>query len=374
MLTFTQLKNMFTNLSNNTSTDNTALGGLLINNEHRYLLQKYFDNMSSSSFMTVGGDELTLTGVLSAGAVSATLNAVWTYPTGSQLVVFSNSDQRMVYFTQGVATIYWSGGLTASATASIDAEGMIAINIPANISKITDVTLTVGQLTWTLNVIRSRQDWDRVNFLPYNSDIPLYCYVYGGQVNIWPIPSTTGNTVTLNFKARVPDLTYADYSTGTLAGGGMAVGSTLVTGLATSWNTTGGFPLNANIEDQNLYIRSNPPYGDGIWYPIQSFTSDTTLRLITPVVSAPNISASATYTIGQLPLLQEDFHDMLVYGPLKSYYTSRAPNKEAYAQFKDLYEMRLALLADYAGTSQVNVDLGDIPLPKNPNLYIYANN
>lgn len=370
MKSFTTLSNLYNSLSNNTSTANTALGKQLINDQHRYLIQKYFDNERSSQTTTVGGQDLTTTATMAADATSATLTAAWVYPTVTQLVTFSNSDQRSVLFTYNSTAISWTGGLSDTATVDISTVGVQEYQIPANISKIKDVTVNVGQLKYIPKEIMTRAEWDLVNFLPYTSDIPQYYFVYNGEINIFPIPSTTGNIISYNYKVRVADLSYTDYTTGTIANGGATVGSVSVTGSATSWTS---FPQNTDIAFQNLNLKIDPPYGDGLWYPISKFTSATALTLVDPVINAPNITGSSTYTIGQFPLLQEDFHDMLVHGALMVYYSSVTPDKTKYTQFKALYDSRLELLADYAGTKAVNVDLGDDPQPVNPNLFLYAN-
>jgi hypothetical protein len=372
MKSFTTLQSLFTNLTNNTSTSNASLGGQLINDQHRYTLQKYFDNERTATTTTVGGMSLTLTGSLAINATSATLTVAWAYPTCTQLVNFSNSQQRSVLFTNGSAAITWTGGLTATATTAISTVGVQSYSIPATISKIKNDTINVGQLKYQPVPIMTRAEWDTVNFLPYTSDIPEYFFIYNGKLEIYPIPSTTGNILTFNYQTRVSDLTFNDYSTGTLAAGGMVAGSTAVTGLATSWLTTGLYPSNTDIGYYNLKIKANPPYGDGIWYPIRQFNSDTSLTLDVPVVNAPNITAATTYTIGQFPLLSEDFHDMLVYGAIKTYYSSIVKDVDRYKEFDALYSERLVLLEAYAGTKSVNVDLGTQPNMTNPNLFIYG--
>lgn len=372
MKTFTGLKNLFTNLSNNTSSANDTLGGQLINDQHRYLIQRYFDNERTVTTSTVGSASLTLTGTLSIGAVSATLTAVWAYPTCTQLVNFSGSQQRSVLFTYNSTAITWSVGLTATATTAITTVGVQDYSIPANISKIKNDTINIGQLKYQPTPVMTRQEWDLINFLPYTSDIPNYFFIYNGKLSIFPIPSTTGNVITFNYKTRVADLSFADYSTGTLAAAGMVAGSTTVTGLASSWNTTGLYPTGVDISYYNLQIRANPPYGDGIWYPISSFTSNTVLTTTLPIVNAPNITSATTYTIGQFPLLSEDFHDMLVYGALKTYFSSVVENQTKFDEYDGLYKERLELLKDYAGTKSVSVDLEDNPSQINPNLFYWG--
>lgn len=373
MKTYTQLTNLFTNLSTNVSSSNASLGQQLINDQHRYLIQKYFDSERTVTTSTVGGMSLTLTASLTAGAVSGTLTVPWAYPTNYQLVNFSDAEQRNVLFTNGSASISWQVPLNQNATASISSVGVQYYSIPANISKIKNDTINVGQLKYQPTFIQTRQEWDLVNFLPYTSDIPNYCFIYNGQLGIFPIPSTTGNIITFNYQTRVADLSFQDYSVGTLDALGMVAGSTSVTGLATSWITTGLYPSLIDINYYNLYLIANPPHGDGIWYPIRQFNSNTSLTLALPAVNAPGISNTTTYTIGQMPLLSEDFADMLVYGALMVYFTSILKDSDRFKMYEALYKSRLELLEAYAGTKSVNVDLEAEPQAVNPNLFLYAN-
>ncbi len=374
MKTFTQLKTLATNLSQNTAPENVTLLGELISDQHRYLIQKYFDNERSVQISTVGSMTLTLTVGPSIGATSATLSSAWTLPTCQQYVNFSGGQQRLCNFTLNSIAITWSVGLVAAATTSISSLGVQDYTIPANISKIKDDTINVGQLKYVTKEIKTRQEWDTVNFLPYNSDIPNYYFIYNGKLSIFPIPSTTGNIITINYKTRVPDLTFSDVSDGNIAAGGMAPGSVSVTGLGTSWTTTDAFPSNTDLSFFNLFLSATPPNGDGIWYPISQFNSTTSLTLANPVINAPNITASTDYVIGQLPLLSEDFHDMLVYGALKTYFTSIVKDTDSFKKYETLYNERLVLLEDYAGTKSVDVDLGDVPQQVNPNLFYFSNN
>lgn len=62
---------------------------------------------------------LTATGTISSGATAATLTANWTKPTQSINVTFSDTEQRNVLFTNGSASITWSGALANNVTARI---------------------------------------------------------------------------------------------------------------------------------------------------------------------------------------------------------------------------------------------------------------
>ncbi len=63
---------------------------------------------------------------------------------------------------------------------------------------------------------------------------------------------------------------------------------------------------------------------------------------------------------------------MLVYGPLKIYYSSIVEDANKFKMYENEYEKRLSLLESYDGTKSVNVDLGSQSVPSNPNLYIYT--
>lgn len=356
----------FTDLSQNNSASNVSLGKALINTQHKYYLQKFFDNENSLSFITVGPQDLTLTGVLVTGATTGTLSSVWTYLTCQQLVVFSNSEQRTVRFTQGSAAISWLPALTSGATVSISTQGVQAYPLPANVSKIKNTTITIGQLQYTPSAVRSIQDWTYLNALPYNSDIVNQFFIYQNQLLFWPIPSSTGSVATLNYKSRVPDMTYADYAVGTISGA--TVGSNAITGTSTVWSA---FPQNTDLSYINLMFKIDPPDGDGLWYPIQRFTSATAMTLNLPMVNVNELT-SATYIIGQFPLLQEDFCDLLVYSSLAVYYSSIVKDSDKFKMYETLTKQREDMMTGYLADKSINVDLGESPASNNPNLFIFA--
>ena len=358
----------FADLSQNNSSTNVARGKFLINNQHRYYLQKFFDNERTYTTVTIGAEDLVLTGALIVGATTATLTTTWTNITAQQLVVFSSGEQRTVLFTQNSTGISWQTGLTEAATTAISTLGVQAYPIPANVSKIKNDTITVGQLVYTPAPVQSIQEWTILNAMPYTSDIPAYYYIYNNQVMFFPIPSTSGNIISFNFQTRVADMNYDDYATGTVA---ITAGSNLVVGTTTAWSTTGAFPLNVDLSYLNLMISITPLKGDGLWYPIQRFTSTTALTLNLPILNAPVTSGDA-YIIGQFPLLHEDFHDLLVYSSLAIYYSSIVKDPEKFKMYDTLTKERETLMERYLGTKSVNVDLGSQPIQNNPNLFIFA--
>lgn len=325
------------------------------------------------------GKRFVTTAVIPAGATSATLSTAWATATQTSTATFSDGSTKSITFTLNSTTITWAGGITQEVSAfvltiptdtEISTVGVQFYPIPANVSKIKNDTITIGQLVYTPAPVQSIQEWTMLNALPYTSDIPNYFYIYQNQVGFFPIPSSSGNVISFNYKARVADMTYDDFATGTVAA---TVGSNAITGSSTTWNTVGTYPLNVDLSYANLMIAITPPKGDGLWYPIQRFTSDTALLLNLPVVNSP-VTSGASYIIGQFPLLSEDFQDLLVYSSLKIYYSSIVKDTEKFQEYKELTESREKLMDAYLANKSVNVDLGSRVMQQNPNLFLFAPN
>lgn len=365
----TSLVNTFQTLSLNSSASNGTLGAMLINEDHKYLLLKFFDNEATVTIVTSGATSATLTAIPPAGATSATLTSSWPQISGNQQVVI-NGQQRVVFFTNNSAAISWQSPLTtASTTTGIVTNGVQEYILPANVSKIKNPTITVGQLVYTPAPVQSVQEWTKLNALPYTSDIPAYFFLYQGRLNFWPTPSSFGNIISLNCQINVPDLAYSDYSTGTIATAGMVPGSNAIVGSGTSW--TSQFPQNVDLTFQNLFLTVAPPKGDGYLYQIQKVVDDTHITLVKNVVSAPNVNG-ASYVIGQYPQLFPDFHDLLVYRALRVYFMSVVKDADKYQLYDNLSKEKLSMMTAYLSTKSVNVDLSETPSQLNPNLFTFA--
>jgi hypothetical protein len=367
---FTTMQTMFTTLSQNTTTANTTLAGTLLNDVHRYLLLKYFNNEQSFTMTTIGPQSLTITtSSLASGSTSAILSAAWPYISCQQLVVFSDGEQRTVFFTQGSTSIIWQSPTTAVQTSNaISCVGVQAYPMPANISKLKTASITIGQLVYVPYPVNSVQEWVKLNALPYTAAYPAYFFLYNNQLNFWPIPSNTGQIITLYAQINVPDLSYTDV-TGTIASSGMAIGSNIVTATGSPFSV---YPQSVDLTFTNLQLIAAPPYGDGLNYQIQNFTSNASATLKTPAVYAPNQGGSGTFTIGQYPLLDGNFHDAIVYGALRTYFSSISKDTDKASYFGGLYQEKIGQMDGYLSTKSVIVDLGTSPPALNPNLFLLA--
>lgn len=368
---FTQLVSMFTTISQNNTTANQALAGILINDTHRYCLQRFFDNERSFTMTTVGPQVLTITtSTLVSGSISATLSTLWPYISCQQLVVFSDGEQRTVFFTQGSTAITWQSPTTAvQTTNSLSCVGVQSYPMPANISKLKTSSITIGQLVYQVYPVNSVQEWVKLNALPYTSNLPAYFFLYNDQLSFYPIPSSTGNVITLYAQIFTPDMTYADNITGTVLL--LASGSNAITGSATTFSTGSLIPTGVDLTFANIFFTPTPPKGDGLNYQVQSIASDTALTLLKPIVYAPT-TTGGTVLLGQYPILAPDFHDALVYGALRTYFSSVGKDTDKAGYFGGLYQEKLGQMEFYLSTKQTNIDLGSSPISRNPNLFIFS--
>lgn len=444
MKSYTALLNYYTSLTQNTSSTNSALGGVMINDTHRYLLQDFFNNErtvsigtqgsaafylyttasissgatsatlnsaftgtsgtytivfstgdtsvatltnSSTSITWVTGPTATastsitlkycLTGSLAVGATSATLGAVWNGQGRSVIqVTFSSGDLRNVTFTNNSATITWTPGLTNIATSTIGIGGAQFYNLPADYSKMLNPTITVGNLQWgNLKPILTRAEWDQMNIFPYYADIPVYYYIFPGgdhgpSLGVWPIPATTGNVINFTYKYRAVDLSLPDYVTGTVtatngssvmtSGGGASLIPTVSSQVEMRW-----------IQIPQLTSAGATNGGDSQWYQILNI-SGSTITLAQPYSGSTVTSASGAYTIGQMPILNEDFHDLLVFGALRTYFSTIQKDIEKAAEFTSRYDQGMERLQKYCATDTVDINLGRRLPSQNPNLFWFG--
>ena len=230
-------------------------------------------------------------------------------------------------------------------------------NLPPQVKELINITVTIGTVKWIPKVCPSRDYWDSLNVIQFYQDMPSFFFVYNGQVGIFPTPSCSGNSITLNYKVRIKDLSQADYSTGT-------VGITTATNTITGGSTT----FVKNMEDR--WIRITEPTGDGNWYQIKTYNSATSLTLYNNY-TGPTIASGASYVIGEMPIMPEDYQDLAVYRALWIYYTSRVPSPAQATVYKGMYDDGYKVLDAEFGQKTTNVALTDDQTPVyNPNLFV----
>lgn len=179
--------------------------------------------------------------------------------------------------------------------------------------------VVIGNTTYVPREVTSREEWDRLNLVTYTSDIPQWWIQYGATVGIFPKPTTSAYTYTVNAKQKVIDLNIADYTTGTIVS--VASGGTAVVGSATAW--TDGM-VGQWIKINNSATTNK---GDGQWYQISAVGSTTSITLARPYGGTAIVAGAASYTMGQMSIMPDAYDSLPIYLALQTYFTSIEPDQ-----------------------------------------------
>lgn len=239
--------------------------------------------------------------------------------------------------------------------------GQAGYQLPFNNKQVVNTTVLIGNVLWQPREVATRKQYDALNVIPFVNNFPQFYYIWNNQLLLWPSPADNGDAITINYKRRIKDLSVTDYTTGTLS---VANGGTVVTGSGTSWTTN-----MANLWLNIPITASNTTSGDNEWYQISSVTNATSLILDNAYQGLTNVVGGA-YTIGEVPILPEDFQDLPLYRAMYVYFTSINQNKDKANYWKGLYDEGYKMLdAEFgAKTSGVGLTPQDYPVV-NPNLY-----
>lgn len=235
-----------------------------------------------------------------------------------------------------------------------------AYQLPFNNKQVVNTTVLIGNVLWQPREVATRKQYDALNVIPFVNNFPQFYYIWNNQLLLWPSPADNGDALTINYKRRIKDLSFADYTTGTVS---ITTATTTVTGSGTSWTTN-----MANMWLNIPITASNTTSGDDEWYQIASVNSATSLTLFNAYQG--QTVTGGTYTIGEVPILPEDFQDLPLYRALYIYHTSIVPDKDKANYYKALYDEGYKRLdAEFgAKTSGVGLTPQDYPVV-NPNLF-----
>ncbi len=242
-----------------------------------------------------------------------------------------------------------------------------------------------NQTIYTPEMVFDPTRWATIKQYRYGTqDVPYFTYVENQRFLIQPIPSTSGNLITVRGRLQTRDLTIADYTTGTittipytttftaivaadatsatLSGAwGLATGSyqikfsnnevrtvtltnasaavTWTTGLETAATAT--ITVNA-ANGGSLIVASSTTFtadmvgryiqitqttaaggGDGFWYEIGYYYSATQIGLLKPYEGTAITSGTAAYTIGQCSVIPEAYDIGIVYRATALYWANQ---------------------------------------------------
>lgn len=236
---------------------------------------------------------------------------------------------------------------------------------PHDLDQLESLTVTVSSRIYTPKLIHSRRQWDILNETSHESDFPEFAFVTAGAVELYPTPSSAGNTITFIGKIRVIDLLVADFSTGTIES--TANGDATIVGASTAWTS----PM-AGRWIRITHTNTAASSGDGLWYEISSITDATNLEAVR-LYGGTTLTASAggAYIIGQMPLLPEAFHDMPVYKAASVYWYNNDDSIKGQL-YEGIYERKKKTLFEQydSETTDVVLDDGREHHTINPNLRI----
>jgi len=185
--------------------------------------------------------------------------------------------------------------------------GQQIIKLPVNFRKLENFSITVSDIDYYPEYVANTTKFDRINAWgsQVQSDYPVYYGIREKKLKLYPAVSTASLVATTQYIKRPRDMTADDYDTGTITA--IANADTTVTGNSTVWTSA----------MEGRYIKLS----DGEWYEIASVESNTELELDIPYEGATIAAGSAAYTIGELPLIPDEYQDLLLYKPLGIYYS-----------------------------------------------------
>ena len=234
--------------------------------------------------------------------------------------------------------------------------------LPPYTEKPQSLYVTVGSRRYTPIEVTNREEWDALKQTSVSSDIPTHVFYYDNQYEIFPTPSTSSNTITINARRKFRDLNTADITNLTITT--LANGSKALT-------TSSGL----TVQMAGFWIRptfsTTANTGDGFWYEISSVTNATTATLVREYGGESIAAASAASTIAQCSLIPESFQELPVWDSLRTYFKSVEPNTAKAQEYDMLFKEGYAqMVRQQTAQAGVVIDSGEPFDLRNPNLHI----
>lgn len=276
---------------------------------------------------------------------------VYTNNTGTTNL--SNGDAWVNDAQRVLISLFWNPDFLEATATDTTVANQQAYNLPYNYERLNTVTVTIGTYKYPIQEVPNRDYWDKLQLTTaYTSGYQQWYYIDAGQIYFWPKPSSNGNTITYNYKVLVKDLSQADVTAGTAT---FTNSSATVTGSGTSWTS-------AMI---GRYIKCN---ADGYWYKISAVATTTSLTINKNYNGTT--SSGASYTIGEMPIIPEAYHQDLVNYATYQYWSLQNDGTDRAEQYRLMWEAaKTRALAD-RGNKTTNVWIRPEEPINNPNLFI----
>lgn len=210
--------------------------------------------------------------------------------------------------------------------------------IPQDALRISEVLFYTGSIWTPLIEVTDENQWRLMN-QTIITGIATHYFVRGNdEFGLYPVPTgAVSNGLELVFEPRNVLLTESDFTTGSVT---VASGSTALVHSATGFT--------AKMVGQWLQVTDGT---DGNWYKIAAYTDASNLVLENYY---QGISESgATFRIGQVMNLPEEFQESPVDYAMHRYYLQRGDRTQA-IDFRTLFETSLELCKDLYGQSSSN--------------------
>lgn len=357
MYTYTGQRNLFTTLTNNTSSANLTFADTFINQYTLELVHRFPSIFSEDTF------------------------TLQTYP-NQQFYTLPNRLRKI---------------------------NTVVINV-GNAGSAVPTTVTGAGFNWPVQECPSMEEFNRLNMTNnITSDIPLFYIYYNGQIGIYPKPAGGYNPITIRGQVEVTSISqsddtattvtsvpYAQTLTGapaagatsaTLTGGwglptntyqmvfsdGETILVTLTNGsTAVTWSealanavttavtvrTSGGGDIvtgsgTAFTQAMVGYVLNiTQPTGDGYWYTIGTYYSATQIALTQAYAGTALSAASAASTIGQASIIPPAYQLIPVYRSNELYYTVVKLDEVRQKKYKEMGDSLMSALEnDYGNTS-----------------------
>ncbi len=222
-------------------------------------------------------------------------------------------------------------------------------DLPYDFGRMVAVTIRVDDITYHLEEVSSHEKWQQLHMYraTETDDIPLAYHVTGDRIEIYPIPVAAGTTNygTFYYVKRVVAMSEDDYTTGTATA---TNASTAVTGASSVW--TDAFV--------GRFFKIN---ADKRWYEISARTSNTAITLKKSFQGTT--ASAAAYTIGEMPLIPEDYHNLLYYQPVAQYWMLKKELEQA-GYYQGMYDKgKKEFFNAYANRTRSQIILGRVSHP-----------
>ena len=161
------------------------------------------------------------------------------------------------------------------------------------------------------------------------------------ELHLFPAPSEAAKTIRVTFQRVAPDLSFDNYTTGTITG---VMADATITGVGTGFS--------ARMAGKAIILP------DGLWYDIASVTGGTALELAYPY-QGTTFASAVSFIIGEIPLVPEPHQDAIYSFAVAQYFLKKREKDDASLWLAVYNESAGELKADRSNRSTEQVIYGD---------------